>query len=88
MRRRNEMNFELGKQYIVEVKPEGIVIVDEFDEDRFFDKDHDDLDFLTYEEKLAFVNRFFDAFSKDIKERDDWTTGELLDLIDKWRRTE
>ena len=88
MRRRDGMNFELGKQYIVEVKPEGIVIVDEFDEDRFFDKDHDDLDFLTYEEKLAFANRFFDAFSKDIKEHNDWTKGELLDLIDQWRRAE
>jgi len=88
MRRRDGINFELGKQYIVEVKPEGIIIVDEFNRERFFDKDTDDLDFLTYEEKLAFANRFFDAFSEDIKEHNDWTKGELLDLIDKWRRAE
>ncbi len=50
------MNFELGKEYIVKVSEEGIIPIEEFESDRFFDKDHDDLDFLTDEEKTAAVN--------------------------------
>lgn len=49
------MNFELGKTYIVEVTENGIIPTEEFDESRWYDKDHDDLDFLTDEEKAVAV---------------------------------
>lgn len=54
------MNFELGKEYIVKVSKEGIIPVEEFDESRWFDKDHDDLDFLTDEEKIVVINDALD----------------------------
>lgn len=33
------MNFELGKEYIVKVSEKGIIPIEEFESDRFFDKD-------------------------------------------------
>lgn len=57
------MNFELGKTYIVEVKEDGIIPLEEFDESRWFDKDHDDLDFLTDAEKAIVIK----AVLKDIR---------------------
>ena len=54
------MNFKLGKKYIVKVSKEGIIPIEEFESDRFYDKDHDDLDFLTDEEKIIVINDVLD----------------------------
>ncbi len=54
------MNFKLGKKYIVKVSEEGIIPIEEFKSDRFYDKDHDDLDFLTDEEKIIVINDVLD----------------------------
>ena len=62
------MNFELGKKYIVEVTEKGIIPTDEFSEERYFDKDHDDLDFLTDEEKTVVVNDVLDKIRAEIFE--------------------
>lgn len=61
------MNFELGKEYIVKVSEEGIVPIEEFRSDRFYDKDHDDLDFLTDEEKKLVVSRVLSKLRSDIE---------------------
>lgn len=53
------MNFELGKEYIVAVTDKGMVPIDEFDRERFYDKDNDDLDFLTDEEKIIIKNQAY-----------------------------
>ena len=52
------MNFEFGKEYIVKVSENGIIPIEEFNNERFFDKDHDDLDFLTDEEKKLLITTF------------------------------
>ena len=49
------MRFELGKTYIVEVTENGIIPTEEFNEEHYYDKDHDDLDFWTDEEKAVVV---------------------------------
>ncbi len=54
------MNFELGKSYIVAVTEKGITPLMEFDRNQWFDKDHDDLDFLTDEEKAVIINDMLD----------------------------
>ena len=59
------MYLEIGKQYIVDVTDKGIIPVDEFSDERFFDKDNDDLEFLTDEEKTEVVNKVL----ADIKEK-------------------
>ena len=56
------MNFELGKQYIVEVTDKGIIPIEEFDREKYYNKDTDDLDFLTDEEKDLIVQ----SVSEDI----------------------
>ena len=61
------MNFELGKEYIVKVSEEGIIPIEEFKSDRFYDKDHDDLDFLTEEEKKQVVNQVLDKIKVEIE---------------------
>ena len=53
------MNFELGKEYIVAVTNKGLVPIDEFDRERFYDKDNDDLDLLTDEEKAIVGNQAY-----------------------------
>ncbi len=73
------MNFELGKEYIVKVSENGIIPIDEFKSERFFDKDSDDLDFLTDEEKQIVIkatlkelkNELYDKI-KDLQETHDW----------------
>ena len=60
------MNFEIGKQYIVEVSESGIIPVEEFSRERYFDKDHDDLDFLTDEEKVVIINSVLDKIIAEI----------------------
>lgn len=73
------MNFELGKEYIVRVSDKGIIPIEEFKSERFFDKDTDDLDFLTDEEKQIIIkstlkelkNELCDKI-KDLQETHDW----------------
>ena len=62
------MNFELGKKYIVEVTEKGIIPREEFLEERYIDKDLDDLDFLTDEEKIVVVNDVLDKIRTEIEE--------------------
>lgn len=62
------MNFKLGKKYIVEVTEKGIIPREEFLEERYIDKDHDDLDFLTDEEKTVVVNEVLDKIIAEIEE--------------------
>lgn len=62
------MNFELGKEYIVKVSKEGIVPIEEFESDRFYDKYYDDLDFLTDEEKIVVINDVLDEIRAEIEE--------------------
>lgn len=70
------MNFELGKEYIVKVSKEGIIPIEEFDSDRFYDKDHDDLDFLTDEEKIVVINDVLDKIFPD-----NATNGDMIKTI-------
>lgn len=67
------MNFELGKEYIVTVTDKGIVPVDEFNRERFYDKDNDDLDFLTDEEKIIIKSQ---AYKKGLN--DAWDYGKKI----------
>lgn len=60
------MTFELGKQYIVEVTKNGIIPVEEFKREKFFDKDHDSLDFLTDEEKTVVINEVLDKIKTEM----------------------
>lgn len=62
------MNFELEKEYIVKVSKEGIIPIEEFKSDRFYDKDHDDLDFLTDEEKIVVINDVLDKIKAEIEQ--------------------
>lgn len=55
------MNFELGKEYIVTVTDKGIVPVDEFNRERFYDKDNDDLgDAISREAVLKMQAKYAD----------------------------
>ena len=60
------MNFELGKTYIVDVTTSGIIPSIEFNKSRWFDKDHDDLDFLTDEEKIVIINEVLDKIRAEV----------------------
>ena len=60
------MIFELGKTYIVDVTEKGIVPLMEFDKSKWYDKDHDDLDFLTDEEKVIVINTVLDKIRDEI----------------------
>ena len=62
------MNFELGKKYIVEVTEKGIIPREEFLEERYINKDFDDLDFLTDEEKTVVVNDALDKIRAEIEQ--------------------
>lgn len=61
------MKFELGKTYIVEVTENGITPKEEFDKERFFDKEHDELNLLTDEEKAVVVKERDKEWSKMIE---------------------
>jgi hypothetical protein len=72
------MNFELGKEYIVEVTDKGIIPIEEFDSEKYYNKDTDDLDFLTDEEKALIIestcNDLIEKIDKDLQFfRDDLT---------------
>lgn len=79
------MNFELGKKYIVEVTEKGIIPIDEFLEERYINKYHDDIEFLTDEEKTIVINDVFNDLKTEI-ERIYWDgmrLPKILDIIDK-----
>ena len=61
-------NFEFGKQYIVNVTQKGIFPVMEFDSERFFDKEEDDISILTDEEKKFIVNDIVDKIIDRMKD--------------------
>lgn len=73
------MNFELGKEYIVTVTDKGIVPVDEFNREKFYDKDNDDLDFLTEEEKVIIENQ---AYKKGLNDAWEYAKGVTLNDFD------
>ncbi len=75
------MNFELGKEYIVKVSEEGIIPIEEFKSDRFYDKDHDDLDFLTNEEKKLTIDQVLCKIEAEINAESAKSLGIL------WERT-
>lgn len=89
------MNFELGKKYIVEVTEKGIIPRDEFLEERYIDKDFDDLDFLTDEEKVVVINDVLDKISAEIETKCCITVGrendpavtlyDIFQIIDKYK---
>ncbi len=82
------MNFELGKEYIIKVSEKGIIPIEEFESDRFYDKDHDNLDFLTDEEKIVVINNVLEKIRAEIIElRRKQNVGvlECLDIINKYR---
>ena len=60
------MYFKLGKQYIVSVSEDGIVPVDEFDKDKYYNKDTDDLNILKDEEKLLIFKSVCNSLIKKI----------------------
>ena len=97
------MFFEFGKTYIVDVTEKGITPLMIFDEDRWYDKDHDDLDFLTDEEKIVVINDVLDKIRAEIKAKYDtipWRDNQYNDgwvealewvyddVIDKYRESE
>ena len=65
------MNFKIGKKYIIDVTEKGIIPLMEFDRDRWFDKECDDLDFLTDEEKIIVVNEVLDKIRDEIEQHID-----------------
>ena len=82
------MNFELGKQYIVDVTDKGIIPIDEFDNERFFDKDNDDLEFLTDEEKTVVINKVLNDIKAEfinLYPTNQFSLNNVLKLINKYR---
>lgn len=61
------MNFRLGEKYIVDVTEKGIIPLMEFDNSKWCNKDCDDLDFLTGEEKMAVVNDVLNKIRAEIE---------------------
>ena len=60
------MDFELGKEYVIKVtEKDGIVPLFEFNRSRFFDKDYDDPDLLSNDERERIINYLL----KDIKKK-------------------
>lgn len=88
------MNFELGKEYIVKVSEDGIIPIEEFRSDRFFDIESSDLDFLTDEEKTVVINDVLDKIRAEIVDlgqramNDNRASGiwACRDIIDKYKR--
>lgn len=85
------MIFELGKSYIVSVTEKGIIPLLEFDNSQWYNKDSNDLDFLTEEEKTIVVNKVLDEITAEIVElRSKQNVGvmECLDIIEKYKESE
>ena len=77
------IQFEVGKQYIVDVTNNGIIPIEEFNSERFFDKEHDDLVFLTDKEKDVIINNALNKIRAEIEEYRDgmlWSSESLI----KW----
>ena len=79
------MNFELGKEYIVRVTEKGIIPIDEFDRVRFFDKDHDSLEFLTDEEKQIIIESTLKELRHEIHDEIHEKIKDLMNTHD-WGR--
>lgn len=62
------MTFELGKTYIVDVTVNGIIPREIFDRNRWHNKDYDNLDFLTDEEKIAVINDVLGKIRSEIEQ--------------------
>ena len=88
------MNFELGKEYIVKVSEEGIISIEEFRSNRFFDIESSDLDFLTDEEKTLVINDVLDKIRDEIEEYKSKqgtlaiSILKVLDIINKYKESE
>ena len=83
------MTFEFGKRYIVDVTERGITPLMVFDRDRWHDKDHDDLDFLTDEEKIVVINDVLEKVRAEIVQMNDDVSKMLMpfDSIEKVKYT-
>lgn len=92
------MNFEIGKQYIVSVSENGIIPIEEFSNERYFDIEYDSIDFLTDEEKIIIINDVLDKVRAEIERMDyldieDGSDGydnyvdryDVLQIIDKYK---
>ena len=94
------MNIELGKSYIVDVIEKGIIPLMEFDRSHWYNKDYDDLDFLTDEEKEVIVNNLLEQLRAEIEQKIKKRPGlnhtraererndaflEVLDILEKYR---
>ena len=91
------MTFELGKTYIVDVTEKGIIPQDVFDRDRWYNKDCDNLDFLTDEEKIVVINNVLDKIKAEIEElkpnnpnfkgyfEQNVALNKVLEIIDKYK---
>ena len=81
------MIFELGKSYIVDVTEKGIIPLMEFDNSKWYNKDYDDLDFLTDEEKEVIINSVLDKIRAEIEQLPITDTAIRLvgDVIDKYK---
>ncbi len=60
------MNFKMGKMYIADVTEKGIRPVMEFNRSEWYNKDYDDLDFLTDEEKAVVINNVLNKIKSEI----------------------
>ena len=84
------MTFELGKTYIVDVTEKGIIPQEVFNRDRWYDKDYDDLDFLTEEEKITVINDVLDKIRAEImhevnNRKKRMTLYDILQIINKYK---
>ena len=88
------MTFELGKTYIVDVTEKGIIPQEVFDRDRWCNKDYDDLDFLTDEEKIVVINDVLGKIRAEIEQITDImgvsynqyvSKIDVLQIIDKYK---
>ena len=85
------MTFELGNQYIVDVTEKGIIPVAKFDRERYFDRDTDDLEFLTDEEKSVVIKQVLVKIREELTNETKYRHGfafssalsRALDIIDK-----
>lgn len=86
------MTFELGNQYIVDVTERGIIPVAKFDCERYFDRDTDDLEFLTNEEKSVVIKQVLvnirEELTSETKYRPEFAfssaLSRALDIVDKY----
>lgn len=84
------MTFELGKTYIVDVTEKGIIPQEVFDRDRWYNKDYDDLDFLTNEEKIVVINDALDKIRAEIihefnNHKKGMTVYDIVQIIKKYK---